>query len=192
MPLLLRAPSRSTTSTPLVRLALGVEESEALDGAVEALTPVADALLADPRRADALHGTWLGHALHPLMTFLPLGSWTSAHLLDALGGEDARPAAQRLVGIGLLSAVPTAVTGLAEWGVLGQRDRRTGVAHAGLNGVALGCYAASWLARRRGNHRRGARVALGGAAATVASGFLGGHLTEARKVSTRHPAFADD
>ena len=36
---------------------------------------------------DALSGTWLGHALHPLLTDLPIGTWTSAVLLDWLGGQ---------------------------------------------------------------------------------------------------------
>ena len=36
---------------------------------------------------DALSGVWLGHALHPLLTDLPIGTWTSAVLLDWLGGE---------------------------------------------------------------------------------------------------------
>jgi hypothetical protein len=43
---------------------------------------------------DALSGDWLGHALHPLLTDLPIGTWTSAVLLDwsAAGAE---PAADR-------------------------------------------------------------------------------------------------
>ena len=35
-------------------------------------------------------------------------------------------------------------------------------------------------------------TALAGAALTGASGYLGGHLTTARKVGSRNPAFAGD
>ena len=38
----------------------------------------------------------------------------------------------------------------------------------------------------------GVTLGLGGSAALGAGGYLGGHLVAARKVSSRHPAFADD
>lgn len=181
---------RTSPSSPPVRLALWIEDLRALDAPAAALAPVAEGLLADPRRKSLLQGQWLGHALHPLLTFLPLGSWTSAVVLDLTGRD--RAAAQHLVGVGLLTALPAALTGLAEWGDAGQRDRRTGIAHAAANSVALLFFFRSWRARRRGEHERGARLALVGAAASGAGGFLGGHLTEARKVSSRHPRFERD
>src|SRR5436853_7907312 len=67
---------------------------------------------------DFLSGTWLGHAAHPVLTDLPIGSFTSALALDLLGGEDA--GAQTLVGLGILSALPTALTGLSELADLGE------------------------------------------------------------------------
>jgi hypothetical protein len=33
---------------------------------------------------DFLHGVWLGHPLHPVLTDIPLGAWTVAVVLDAL------------------------------------------------------------------------------------------------------------
>ena len=44
---------------------------------------------------DVLSGTWLGHALHPMLTDIPIGSFTSGSLLDVFGGKRARPAAAR-------------------------------------------------------------------------------------------------
>lgn len=173
----------------LVDLTRRLEGATALDGSRRAAQQVADVLLADGTRRDLLHGTWLGHALHPVMTDLPIGCWVSASLLDLLGGTQSRPAATRLVGIGLAAAVPTAVTGLAEWGVTGEREQRVGVVHAAANTVALGLYAASYTARCQGRHRRGAVLALAGSAAVGVGGYLGGHLVSARKVSTRHPVF---
>lgn len=179
------------TSSPFVRLALRIEDASILDAPAQALAPLADALLADPGRKVLLQGQWLGHALHPLMTMLPVGAWTSALLLDLTAPSRDRSAAQRLIGLGVLAALPTAVTGLAEWGDTGTRDRRTGVVHAAANSIALVAFAQSWRARRRGAHARGVRLSLLGAAAAGAGGFLGGHLTEARKVSSRNAAFAD-
>src|SRR5215210_4147956 len=60
---------------------------------------------------DALSGTWLGHALHPLLQLLPVGTWTSAVLLDLIGGEDGEASADKLIGAGLLAALPTFATG---------------------------------------------------------------------------------
>lgn len=169
-----------------------LENATGLDGTVALLRRLSDPLLADAGRRAALHGRWLGHALHPLMTDAPIGFWVSANVLDLVGGKAARPAASRLVGLGVAAAVPTAVTGLAEWGATGPREQRVGVVHAAANTVALTCYTASLAARRRGRHGRGVLLGLAGAAATGLGGYLGGHLVSARKVSSRHPSFADE
>lgn len=174
----------------LVRATEAIEQSERLDPFVTAMAPAARALLRDPRRADALRGMWLGHAVHPLLTDVPLGMWTASTALDVVGGEGARPAARRLIGLGLLAAVPTAVTGLAEWGVTGRRERRVGVVHAAANTTALGLFAVSWRARRR-SESAGRALALAGYAVACVGGYFGGHLTEVRKVASHHPAFDD-
>jgi nitrite reductase/ring-hydroxylating ferredoxin subunit/uncharacterized membrane protein len=125
---------------------------------------------------DVLSGTWTGHPLHPVMTDLPIGFWTSSFMLDLVGGKRSAAASQRLVGLGILSAVPTAAAGLSDWSDTIGEERRIGTVHALANVAALSLYAWSWLARRGG--RRGAGVALGllGATAATAGGYLGGHL----------------
>lgn len=137
-----------------------------------------------------LRGEWLGHALHPSLSDLPLGMWTATTALDLVGGPASRDAARRLVGLGLLAAAPTAVSGWAEWRRADRPAERVGVTHAALNATAALLYAGSWTARRRDRHRVGAVLALAGAGVAGAAGYLGGHLTSARKVSSRHPAFA--
>lgn len=180
-----------TRENVMLRLVRRIEQAEALDRLDAVLGPVAQSILRDPRRADLLRGTWFGHAIHPLLTDLPLGMWMSGTVLDLIGGPVDRPAARRLIGLGVLAALPTAATGVAEWdGLRVRRDRRTGVLHAVLNSTALACYTSSWLARRRG--RSGTAAALCGGVAAILGGYLGGHLTEARNVSSRHPAFAAD
>ena len=173
----------------IVRWTLRLEETESLDRVVHALEPSVRALFGSGTRASVLRGEWLGHAVHPPLTDVALGTWTSASLLDLFGGPDSSAAAQRLVGVGLLAAGPTAWTGWSEWSAAGPRDKRVGVVHAVANGAAIGVYAASWMARRRGRHGAGAGLALAGAALTGVAAYLGGHLTEARKVATHHPAY---
>ncbi|MFL6134197.1 MAG: DUF2231 domain-containing protein [Nocardioidaceae bacterium] len=172
-----------------VTLVERIESNSGLDPLVERFRPLAEALVANPTRSDALRGKWLGHALHPLMTDLPIGFWTSALVLDLAGGPSSRDSATRLVGLGILSALPTALTGWAEWATIGQREQRVGVVHANANVVALVLFTASWRARRRGADKRGKSLALAAAAVLGFGGYLGGHLVSARKVSSRHPVF---
>jgi uncharacterized membrane protein len=183
------AGTRHSTADPLVRAVRSVEESTALDPAVHLVDPVAEALVDSPEVRDALRGRWLGHALHPLLTDLPLGFWMSATALDLLGGRPSRPAATMLTALGVATALPTALTGLAEFGPIEQRDKRVAVVHAAANSVALACYTASLSARLRGRHLRGMAMALAGGTAALAGGYLGGHLTEVRKVSSHNPEF---
>jgi uncharacterized membrane protein len=117
-----------------------------------------------------------GHPLHPMLTDLPIGFWTSAWVLDIVGGERHAPTADLLVGIGLLSVVPTAATGAADWRTLPRRDKRLGLLHATSNVTATTLYAASWLARRRGDRRRGLVLGHLAAAAATVGGALGGEL----------------
>ncbi|HEX5762036.1 MAG TPA: Rieske 2Fe-2S domain-containing protein [Solirubrobacterales bacterium] len=153
-------------------------ENEALDPPARKLLDVAQGALKPGRLRDALSGTFLGHALHPLMTDLPIGSWTSALVLDAVGGRESRGAARKLVGTGILASLPTALTGAVEWAdSAGRRasTRRIGLVHAAANVTALSFFSGSYLARRRG--RSGRVTALMGGAALAVGGHLGGHLS---------------
>jgi hypothetical protein len=180
----------NTEPTPrIVRWTLGLEDATALDRPVKAVEPWIRNVFGTGARGSVLRGEWLGHAVHPLLTDVVLGTWTSASVLDLVGGAESSSSAQRLIGTGLLAVGPTAWSGWAEWSAAGPRDKRVGLVHAVTNGVAISVYAASWLARRRGRHGAGVRLALAGAALSGTAAYLGGHLTEARKVSSRHPAY---
>ena len=176
----------------LVRLARRVESAETIDRFAGPVRTASRALLSTPRRRALLLGSWQGHALHPVLTDLPIGAWTVVWALDLSGWRAARPVAERILAAGLVSAVPTVVTGLAEWGGLRAADQRVGLVHAGGNLAAVGLYGASWHARRRGHHGRGVALGMIGATVATAAGYLGGHLAHARKVSSRHPSFDHD
>lgn len=135
----------------------------------------------------ALRGDWFGHALHPPLTQLPLGSWVSATVLDATGVKRMRPAATALVAVGLASAPPAAWSGVAEWRDADERSQRVGVVHAALNSGATICYATSLVLRLTGRHRRAVWMGALGGGFAAAAGYLGGHLAYARRVGSADP-----
>jgi len=157
-----------------------IERSERLDPLVNAARPLARSLGKGPQGA-VLSGKWLGHQLHPVLTDLPIGFWTSSFILDVMGGRKARPAAQRLIGSGLLAVVPAALTGLVDWGSIGdRRTQRVGVAHAASNSLAAVLYTLSWNSRRRGRHTTGVLLGAVAAGAATVGGSLGGNLAFGR------------
>lgn len=160
----------------LRRITEETHHDQRLDPAVEGLRRTARAVLPDGEVTDALRGRQLGHALHPALTDLPIGFWTGAWLLDLFGGRRSRPAADAFVGLGVLCALPTAATGLADWTRLPREEQRTGIVHLAANLTATFLYTASFLHRRRGQRIRGVVLGMAGAAAATAGGYLGGHL----------------
>ncbi len=161
-----------------------LEEAERLDPATDKVGRLVATVLPPGPVKDALHGRWLGHQLHPLLVALPIGMWSGATLLDLTAGRDGHRAAQRLVGAGVLLVAPTAAAGWADWSELGafQRPKRVGLVHAAANNLAAIVYAASWLARRRGNHSGGRTLALLGAVGLGVGGYLGAHLAYSQGV----------
>jgi nitrite reductase/ring-hydroxylating ferredoxin subunit len=168
----------ATASQPLDVLAERASEAAALDAPAEQIGKTVRGIISGPAK-DVLSGTWMGHALHPILTDVVIGSWTSATMLDLFGGEASERAAQRLVGIGIAAFPATAVTGWSDWAdseAVDDEVRRVGLVHAAVNGVALGLYAASLVSRRRGRRGLGVALALAGAGTLSVGGHLGGHL----------------
>ena len=173
-----------------------IAQIEAFDAPGKAIAKwIRDLLPSGGGVKDVISGTWMGHSLHPLLTDVPIGTWTSAMLLDLFGGASSRPAAQKLVGLGLVASVPTAWAGWADWADTEPGNdpvRRVGMAHAIANGAAIGLYGASFAARRRGAHATGVLFGLGGAAAMGAGGWLGGDLVFTRGVGVNETLFDED
>jgi nitrite reductase/ring-hydroxylating ferredoxin subunit/uncharacterized membrane protein len=180
------------TRPRLHHLAERVGSAAALDGPAEAVAKQIRGLIPRGPVKDTLSGTQLGHALHPLLTDLPIGTWMSSAVLDLVGGAAARPAAERLIATGILAAVPTAASGLNDWAdttPASDSVRRVGAVHAVANVTALALYTASLAARRRGNHGRGVALGLAGVGALTVGGHLGGHLSYAQGVGVDQTAF---
>src|ERR671915_1300363 len=169
-----------------------LESVEALDGAALKLAGAVRNAVPVGVPRDALSGTWLGHALHPLLTDVVIGSFISATLLDLLGGDDTGRASERLIEVGLATSAPTVASGLTDWAftVLGDRRvRPVGLAHASANLTAATLYAASLAARRRGAPGRGKLLGLAGGAVLSVGAFLGGHLSFTRGVGVNETTF---
>jgi nitrite reductase/ring-hydroxylating ferredoxin subunit/uncharacterized membrane protein len=162
----------------LHRWASSLGKVEALDAPANGVLSLLKKIVKPGRVRDVMSGTPLGHALHPLLTDVPIGTWTSAMVLDAAGGRQSRDAARKLIGTGILAALPTAATGWLEWGDSARGNvatRRVGMVHAAANVTALSLYTASYLARRNGGSGR--LLAMAGGGALAVGGHLGGHLS---------------
>ena len=177
--------------TPLEPAVRQLESAEALDPAAKAIGKAVRDNIGNGSLKDALSGTWLGHAVHPMLTDVVIGSFTSASLLDVLG-PDSDAASQRLIGLGLLAYLPTAAAGINDWADTEPVDdgiRRVGLVHAGCNAVGASLYALSWRARRRGARRLGAAFGLAGMTVMTAGGYLGGHLSMTKGVGPAETVF---
>src|SRR5215472_17460239 len=80
-----RRGSRSRTSRPgpgLLSVPAGLagrlEHADKLDRVTQPLAEAIRSGLPTGARADALHGVWLGHPVHPALVALPMGFWSSA------------------------------------------------------------------------------------------------------------------
>ena len=167
-------------------LAERIGAAAALDRAAEPVVGVVKRAVGKGPVKDLLSGTPLGHPLHPLLTDVPIGAFTSAAVLDILGGRRGEEAADLLVSVGVLTTLPTAAAGAADWSDTYGAEQRIGVVHAAANLVGLALYVASLLARRRGDRGAGKLLALGGMASMTVGGYLGGHLSYSKGVGVNN------
>ncbi len=169
-----------------------IEALELFDEPAKAISWKLSEIPGPGKLKDAISGTPLGHALHPMLTDVVIGSFLSSTALDFIGGEDSGQASERLIALGIAAYPPTALSGALDWAdgsVKNAAQRRIGVVHAAANSAALGLYGASLRARRRGDRGRGTALGLLGAGALGFAGYLGGHLTLVKGVGVDETAF---
>ena len=145
------------------------------------------------RAKDTLHGVWLGHPLHPALTDVPIGAWTTALVFDtleAMGTRGFARAADAAVTIGLAGAAGAAVTGLTDWSETDGRAKRVGLTHGLLNLTAAGLYGASLWLRRRNQRPEARGCALAGYSLVMASAYLGGNLVYDQQIGVDRSAHA--
>lgn len=175
-------------------LAERLESASFLDPAGKTIgKKVRDAIPRGPIK-DALSGVSLGHPLHPLMTDVSIGTWTSAVMLDVVGGRQSRKAAERLLAAGLAATPVTLAAGWSDWAdtePASAEIRRSGLVHAALNGTATALFALSLADRRAGRLARGRALSFAGISLLGAGGLIGAHLSYAQGVGVDTTAFQE-
>lgn len=158
--------------------ALPAEQAQQLDSLADQLQQLLHSVVEQggptaQRLKNWLNGTWLGHPLHPALTDAAIGAWSAGMLLDLIGAEREADAA---MSVGVVSALPTAVAGAADWADTSEQSRRIGLIHGLLNGAGLVLMLGSLWARR--THHRGLGIGLStlGLSLSTVSAWLGGEL----------------
>jgi nitrite reductase/ring-hydroxylating ferredoxin subunit/uncharacterized membrane protein len=178
-------------------LAQVIDNQDALDNASDVLQPAVTDLFRSGGEAgqavkNFLHGTWLGHPLHPVLTDIPVGAWTTALALDAIeavsGREEFGSAADAAIAVGLVGALGAAATGITDWSDTQGRGRKVGLVHGLLNVSAATLYATSLVMRRGKARRAGVGLSMLGYLVAGASAYLGGHLVFEEKIGVDHTA----
>lgn len=174
-----------------------VDQQEALDRLSDQIQPLVrnafeSAGPAGREVKNMLHGTWLGHPLHPVLTDVPIGAWTAALALDAMesisGRRELGAGADAAIAVGLVGAAGAAVTGLTDWSETNGRARKVGLVHGLLNVGATVLYTTSLILRRKEKRAAGMGFAMLGYAVSSASAYLGGHLVFGEQIGVNHAA----
>jgi nitrite reductase/ring-hydroxylating ferredoxin subunit/uncharacterized membrane protein len=185
----------------LKRLVSVVEEQEWLeslsDTAESVISQAYDALgdQAVPAK-NLLHGSWLGHPAHPMLTDVPVGAWTAAFVLDMADAlfkrRDLGAGADAAILLGLIGGTAAAWTGWADWQYTSGKTRRTALFHGLLNLGAAGFYITSLVLRRAGARGAGQVFGTLGFGTMIAGSYLGGELVFDRLVSVNNASEPDE
>jgi nitrite reductase/ring-hydroxylating ferredoxin subunit/uncharacterized membrane protein len=178
--------------TPLEPLVRALESAEFLDPVAQQAGKTVRGVISGGPVKDALSGTWLGHAVHPMLTDVVIGSFTAASVLDVLAPDGDGCASERLIALGLAAYLPTALAGANDWAdseAVDDAVRRVGLVHSAANAVGAMLYSASLRARRRGARGRGAALGFAGMAVMTAGAYLGGHLSLTKGVGPDQTVF---
>ena len=137
-----------------------------------------------------LHGTWLGHPLHPVLTDVPIGAWTSALVLDAMsdfsGRSEFASSADAAVAIGVAGAVASAFAGITDWQSTDGRARKIGLVHGILNVTGTLLFTSSLIARRNGSRAYGRALSALGFLVAAGAAYLGGTLVYGEQIGVDH------
>jgi nitrite reductase/ring-hydroxylating ferredoxin subunit/uncharacterized membrane protein len=187
-------PVAARVNTILRRLARSIADQEQLDRVIDPVKqPLEQFLTQRSGLRSALNGTWIGHAVHPILTDIPIGAWTAScvlDLLDAFGiNRGMRPASDAITAIGLAGALSAAVFGAADWSYTIGKPKRVGFVHASANILASSLYAGSLVARAKGRRRAGVTLSALGYDVLLVSGWLGGELAYRFGLGVDHTAF---
>ena len=130
---------------------------------------------------NVLDGVWFGSPLHPALTDVPVGSWTSTLVFDGLdiatGKTAMRNAADATLAVGIAGGFAAAAVGISDWRYLMGGSRRMGTAHALLNASGLALNTTSLILRAGGRRNAGRLAFLAGYSLVGMGAHLGGELS---------------
>jgi uncharacterized membrane protein len=135
-----------------------------------------------------------GHPIHPMLTDFPVGLWVISFVWDIVAISTGNPMwwsfAFWTMLIGLIMALPTAVTGMIDFTGIRAADpaKRTAVIHMVLNLIVASLFLVNLLIRGGSQppESRGLAVLLSGVAVFLLaiSGWLGAKLVYVHRVGT--------
>ena len=91
-----------------------------------------------------LHGSWLGHPVHAVVTDVPIGAMTVSIIADVLGQPVVADAS---LVVGVLAMIASAVTGAADYAEVDGTARNRATVHSVVMVVSLVLYVISLLIR---------------------------------------------
>src|SRR6185369_16346953 len=100
------------------------------------------------------------------------------------GSDKLAAGADAAIGVGLVGAVASAVTGLTDWQHVDGAPRRVGLVHGLLNLSGAALFAASLILRRKNSRTSGKILSVGGFAVMLAAARLGGELVYRHRIGT--------
>ena len=167
--------------------AFGMKVSEGLHDWIRKNKSVREAV-------DVLHGKQAGHPVHPIIIYAPMGGWLLGTAFDVVAAlsnsrktrQRARGMARSLVQIGTAAAVPSMLTGLADYSGLEEKAVKTGTLHAIFNIIGFASYGVSLITREHKMRDATLALSLAGLASIIASGYLGGDMVYKHRVGVNH------
>jgi nitrite reductase/ring-hydroxylating ferredoxin subunit/uncharacterized membrane protein len=130
---------------------------------------------------NVLDGVWMEVPLHPVLTDVPIGSWTAALVFDGLDVASGKPAmrnaADAALALGVAGGFAAAAVGFSDWRYTTGGSRRMGMAHAVLNAVGLTLSTSSLVLRATGRRNAGRLAFLAGYSMNGMGAHLGGELS---------------
>ncbi len=175
-----------------------IHGSAGLDGVAKSIARALTAFWNFARPLQSLmNGTWLGHAIHPILTDVVVGAWTITLLFDVVGffvpSAGLGPAAEIALWLGVLTGLGAIATGATDWKDGYGEELRLGFVHALIMTATTLIYVVSGLIRLGAVDSDGARiVAIVGYVVLTAGSYLGGEMAMAFGSMVDHNAFRGD
>jgi nitrite reductase/ring-hydroxylating ferredoxin subunit/uncharacterized membrane protein len=144
---------------------------------------------------DFLNGSWLGHALHPVLTDVVVGGATIAIFLDVLrvffGVDGLEDATAWTVGLTAVSGLGAIITGLTDFkDTATGNERNVAGLHGLINIVAVLIFTVSLLQRLGGSHDAAFWTLVIGYLVISVGAYIGGHVVYKYGYMVNRNAFA--